>query len=186
MERARPLVKQVADTLTYIRAALALILAALGWSDGGSSIPVAVGTLILAWSTDALDGILARRSGVDYTTWIGDHDLEVDMMVAGGLLIYLVGADWLPLYGAVLYLVFWSLIFWRWGFYRSLGMLIQAPVYGWFIWGAVSRDPCSGWWLVIWIVAIVVVTWPRFPKEVVPDFLRGMRSVFVPTDRDEP
>jgi len=57
-----------------------------------------------------------------------------------------------------------------------MGMLFQAPIYGWFIYIALTYAPEAGWWLVAWILAAVVITWPRFPREVVPGFLKGMRD----------
>ena len=64
------------------------------------------------------------------------------------------------------------------GVERSLGMLSQAPIYGWFIWVAMREAPQSGRWLLIYLVAIVVVTWPRFPKEIIPGFLSGIHQVY--------
>jgi cardiolipin synthase (CMP-forming) len=48
--------------------------------------------LIAAWTSDVADGQVARRSRVQYASWIGDHDLEVNMLVACGLLVYLLAA----------------------------------------------------------------------------------------------
>jgi hypothetical protein len=35
-----------------------------------------------------------------------------------------------------------------------------------------------GLMLSAWVIAAVVVTWPRFPQEVIPGFLGGMRDFF--------
>jgi hypothetical protein len=32
--------------------------------------------------------------------------------------------------------------------------------------------------LSAWVVVAVIVTWPRFPQEVIPGFLHGMRDFF--------
>ena len=81
------------------------------------------------------------------------------------------------LYELGAYALIFVLIFWYWGFERSLGMLVQAPIYGWFIWVSIQNDPLDGIWLVIWILAAVILTWPRFPNEIVPGFLTGMKEV---------
>lgn len=169
--------KQFADLITVMRIAIALILPWLGLAQGAAGLPVAVWLMIADWTGDFLDGAMARRSRVAYHTWVGDHDLEVDMAVAAGLLAYLVFAGLVDVRLAGIYLVICALTFWRWGVPKALGMLAQAPIYGWFIWVALRESPAAGPWLVVWIVAAVVLTWPRFPHEVVPGFLAGMRRV---------
>jgi hypothetical protein len=169
--------KRVADIITWGRASLALVLVLLGLTQRAETLPLAAWLMIADWTGDCVDGPLARRSRVQYSSWIGDHDLHVDLIVAGGLLVYLIGVGRLDLKLAGLYALVWGLVFWRWGIPRSLGMLVQAPVYGWFIFVAVRDAPRAGWWVVGWILVVVVLTWPRFPKEVVPGFLHGMREV---------
>jgi len=172
------LAKRLADALTAGRAALALTLAALGLPRGTDLLPAAAFILLACWFTDLFDGALARRSGLQAHTWIGDHDLEIDVLVSLGLLVYLVGSGYLaPLY-ALAYLLLWGLIFRRWGWRRDPAMLFQAPIYLWFLIVAVRDAPQAGWWLVGWILTLIVVTWPRFPREVVPGFLAGMRQAW--------
>ncbi len=79
-----------------------------------------------------------------------------------------------PLAGV--YALSWILIFWRWGVIRSLGMLVQAPIYGYFIWVAVRDAQPAGQWLIAWIIGALVITWPRFPKSIIPDFLKGLEA----------
>jgi phosphatidylserine synthase len=150
----------------------------LGLSQGEQALPLVCWLMILGWSADALDGPIARRSRLQYRTWIGDHDLEVDIWVSFGLLLYLVAAGTADLRMASVYLIAWALVFWRWGVPRSLGMLIQAPIYGWFLWVGVRDAPEAGWWVVAWIAAVIILTWPRALSEVVPGFLRGMVDVW--------
>lgn len=169
--------KQVADLITTTRALLAFWLAWLGIAGGEASLPTTVWLLILNWTGDALDGTLARRSSRQYHTWIGDHDLEVDILVSVGLLFYMFGAGFVDIRLLGTYALIFALIFWYWGFTRSLGMLVQAPIYGWFIWVSIQNDPSVGIWLVIWILAAVILTWPRFPNQIVPGFLTGMKEV---------
>jgi hypothetical protein len=169
--------KQVADLITTTRGLLVFGLPWLGITGGEASLPTAVWLLILNWTGDALDGTLARRSSRQYHTWIGDHDLEVDILVSAGLLFYMFGAGFVDIRLLGAYALIFVLIFWYWGFQRSLGMLVQAPIYGWFIWVSFQNDPLDGIWLVIWILAAVILTWPRFPNEIIPGFLTGMKEV---------
>jgi phosphatidylserine synthase len=170
--------KQVADLITIARGLLTLLFIWLGVTQRASALPLACWVLILAWSGDLLDGPIARRSRISYHTWIGDHDLPVDIMVSFGLLMYLLAAGYVDLRLAAVYLLVWALVFWRWGVPQSLGMLVQAPIYGWFLWVALRDAPASGLWVVAWVLALIILTWPRALHEVVPGWLSGMRDVW--------
>ena len=170
--------KQVADFFTFIRVLLSPALILIGILEGSEGLPLAIGAMIASWTSDALDGPIARRSRVKYHTWLGDHDLEVDMAVSVGLMTYMLLAGFIDIQVIGVYILLWVLIFWRWGQMRSLGMLFQAPIYGYFIYSSMRIAPLAGSWMIGWIVAVTVITWPRFPREVVPGFLDGMRSVF--------
>lgn len=171
------LAKRLADVLTASRGLFALILALLSWQRDSEALPLAALVLLVSWSTDLFDGALARRSGVAHQTWIGDHDLEADVLVSIGVMVYLVGAGFLAPVYALAYVLLWGLIFQRWGWRREPAMLFQAPIYLWFIVVALRDATIAGWCLVGWILAVVALTWPRFPQEVVPGFLAGMQSV---------
>jgi cardiolipin synthase len=169
--------KQVADFFTFIRVLLSPTLILLGILEGSEGLPLAIGAMIASWTSDALDGPIARRSRVKYHTWLGDHDLEVDIAVSIGLMIYMLLAEFVDLQVVGVYILLWVLIFWRWGNMRSLGMLFQAPIYGYFIYSSMRLAPLVGGWMIGWIVAVMIITWPRFPNEVVPGFLSGMKAV---------
>lgn len=130
-----------------------------------------------AWTSDCIDGPLARRSGAQYRNWIGDHDLEIDMSVALELLIYMLLAGFLDIWQGLLYLLIWMVVFWHYGLPASLGKLFQAPIYSWFILVALREDPLVGLWLLVWIFVAIIVTWPRFPDETIPEFLDGMEKI---------
>lgn len=169
--------KRIADTITATRAVIGIILPWLGWAYGIEGLPAAVWLMLADWTGDVMDGAIAHRSRPIYHTWLGDHDLEVDMLVAFGLLGYLVFVGSVTPVLAGLYVLSWILILWVWHMPRSLGLLCQAPIYGWFILMAVYTAPSVAGWLLVWIIAAIIVTWPRFPQEVVPNFLQGMRNL---------
>lgn len=170
------LAKQLADLLTGSRVVLALSFVWLAQDHASELLPLAAFLLLASWITDLLDGALARRSG-GLTSWVGDHDLEIDVLVSLGVLSYLVGTGHLEPAFAVVYLLLWGVIFWRWGWRRDPAMLFQAPIYLWFIIVAMQEAPEAGRWLIGYAVAVVIVTWPRFPREVVPNFLSGMSKL---------
>jgi phosphatidylglycerophosphate synthase len=169
--------KQVADLLTWLRAMIAFVFIWLGVSQGEFGLHVAIWMMIASWTTDILDGPLARMSLVSYQTWIGDYDLQVDIAVSVGLLGYLVMAGFASSLVGVTYIVFWAMFFLRKGIPRSLGMLVQAPVYIWFIWISLRDLPEEGVWMLLWIATAVIATWPRFFTEVIPGFIDGFVDV---------
>lgn len=79
-----------------------------------------------------------------------------------------------PWAGALAYVGVSGLAFTHWGFDRSLGMLVQAPVYGWFLLVCLQEEPNVGLTLLGWIALAVALAWPRAPKEIIPGFLNGV------------
>jgi phosphatidylglycerophosphate synthase len=167
--------KQVADLITFSRSILGLLLVWLGITCGAAAFPLVVWIMFVDWLGDMLDGSIARRSRRQYHTWIGDHDLEVDMFVSIGLLVYLMAAGFVAWWAGGLYLAFWGLVFWKIGILAAPGMLFQAPAYGIFLWVAFQQAPGLGILLVLYLLTAIILTWPRFPRSVVPGFLNGMR-----------
>lgn len=169
--------KQVADVITSTRALIAVVLAWLGIASGASGLHLAAWLMIADWIGDMLDGRIARRSRVQYHTWIGDHDLEVDMTVSVGLLLFMATSGYLSIWLVGAYFLLWGGYFlFQGGIPHSLGMLFQAPIYGWFIWIALRYAPPAGWAIVVFIGSAVLFTWPYFPKVMVPGFLDGFRK----------
>ncbi len=169
--------KQVADLITSTRVLIAFCLVWIGSVRGAAGLYLAAWMMIADWAGDMVDGRIARRSRVQYRTWIGDHDLEVDMTVSTGLLVYLLQAGYVRFWLAGVYVLLWVAYFWRCGgIPHSHGMLFQAPIYGWFIWVALRDAPQAGWTIVGFLASAIVLTWPYFPKVMVPGFLAGLRS----------
>jgi hypothetical protein len=170
--------KQVADLITFSRGLMSFILAGLGLLAGKDTLPLVAWIMIADWCGDMVDGPIARRSRIYYHTWIGDHDLQIDMTVSVGLLIYLLGAGYVSWWVGVIYLLVWALFFLKFGVLPAPGMLFQAPIYFWFIL-VTSRDAKGlGVLIIVLILAAVILTWPKFPRVVVPGFLDGMRNAF--------
>jgi hypothetical protein len=46
------------------------------------------------------------------------------------------------------------------------------------IWTAWRTVPAYGFLLVAWVVLVVVTTWPRFPRQTLPEFLDSMRDLW--------
>jgi hypothetical protein len=60
-----------------------------------------------------------------------------------------------------------------------LGMLSQAPIYAYFILISLVELPNAGVWILAWIVIALIITWPQFPKVIVPGFIDGMREFLI-------
>jgi phosphatidylserine synthase len=131
---------------------------------------------IAAWTTDSLDGPIARRSRVTANTWIGDHDLLVDVVVATSVLIYMLAAGFVSLYLGLAFSVLWALLFSRYGLTLSFGALFQVLIYVCFITLSFREAPAAGFLILAWLLVAVVVKWPRFRRELVPAFLAGFRE----------
>jgi len=162
---------------------MTFVLAGLGFLIGAEALPLVACIMMMDWCFDFLDGPIARRSQVYYHTWIGDHDLQVDMAVSVGLLIFLLGAGYVSWWLGVIYMLGWALFFIKFGVARAPGMLFQAPIYFWFIWTTIHEAPWFGVLIIILVLAVVIITWPKFPKVVVPGFLDGMRKAIKPFQR---
>lgn len=173
--------KYLADFLTLSRLFIFALLVWLGWSTGIEGIQIAAIFIIYSWTSDMLDGYLARRSRTDLKTWIGDHDLYFDMLAAVGLLIYLTSAGFINVSMSIIYILIWVILFWWFGLLSALGKLFQAPVYAWFLYIVFLNAPIYGWAMVIFLLLAIVFTWPRFPQQTIPDFISGLERTDSPT-----
>ena len=170
--------KGIADLITLIRASLGLFLVWLGFSRGPDSLPQSIFVMLLCWAGDFLDGKLARMNRPLRRNWIGDNDLFWDVIVSLGLGAYLVGAGFAGWIVACVYLAVWGILLWRFGFDENLLMLVQAFIYFYFIWVALSFAPQYGRWLIVLLAVILLLNWRRFKTQVVPDFIDGIKSVW--------
>jgi hypothetical protein len=170
--------KGIADFITLVRGLLGIFLAWLGFIQGPDSMPQAILVMLLCWTGDLLDGGIARLNRPPRHSWLGDHDLQVDLFVSLGLGAYLVGAGFVEWYIACIYLIMWGFLIWRFGPDQNLLMLVQAFIYFYFIWVALKISPQAGRWLVAWILVVTILNWRRFSTQVVPGFIRGMKSVW--------
>lgn len=173
-----PNTKHLADIITFSRVLLIPLILWLGLTRGQEAIPIVVALMIYNWTADSLDGPLARRNPAPNQSWIGQRDLEIDMLISASVLGYLVSADLLPWPIAAFYILVWLLYFFRKGISRFTGMVFQAPIYVWFVLVALIDSPQVGLWILAWILLAIVITWPKFTKVIVPDFLTDLRGVF--------
>jgi hypothetical protein len=58
------------------------------------------------------------------------------------------------------------------------------PIYALFIVVAIREIPQTGLWLLIWVAAAIIVTWPKFPKVIIPEFIEDVRDLFTKGERE--
>lgn len=163
-----------ADLVTASRAALAPFLVWLGLSRGQESLPAVVFLMLADWVADLLDGSLARLDKEGKPSWLGGHDLGVDMFVALGLWVYMVAAGFVSVAWGVVYLLSWMLYFTRQGVTKVTGEFFQVFVYAYFLWLASQQAPEAAIWVLYWVLIALAITWRRFAFDVVPEFLHGV------------
>lgn len=169
--------KLVGDLITASRSLLGLAIAWLGLTQGKSALPAVVLLMLLDWTGDFVDGTIAKRSRNPRRTRIGDSDVYIDLFVSLCLGVYLIGTGFVGLGFGSFYLLGWILLLWRFGLDKNLLMLMQAPIYLWFILTVTRLLPASGYWLIIWVLTATAVNWRRFSKDIVPKFISGISSM---------
>lgn len=166
-----------ANFLTGVRAAVAVLLPLLGYLQGASGINSVVYLLVVSWISDYFDGVTARSRPGHRPSWLGAHDLQVDMLVSMGLLLYLVQSGYVSLPLAFVYVLVWMLVFSLYGVDKTKGALLQAPIYLYFVWLAFQDAPRAALLIPAWIVVVLSISWRRFAGQVLPEFFSGLAGL---------
>ena len=171
--------KSVADLITAARGTLGLVIIWLGLTQRGQALPTVIPLMILCWSGDFIDGMLARHSRHPRKSYIGSHDVQVDLFVSICLGLYMLLAGLVSLSVGVWYFIGWVIIFWRFGMMdHNLTMLAQTPIYLYFVVVGLRDHPALGLLMVMWVLTALAILWRRFSQEVVPTFIEGMKSLW--------
>ena len=170
--------KNVADIITMTRGFLAFVMVWIGIVLGKLGLSQVVYIMLICWTGDFFDGRIARMSRTQRQTWIGDHDIQVDLFVSLGLGAYLIWSGYINKIVAAGYILFWVLFFLSKGPDRNLLMLFQAPIYFFLIMISLQDAPVTGKWILAWLVIILSVNWKTFSKEIVPNFVSGFLELF--------
>ena len=171
--------KWIADLITTVRAALGVVMIWLGITQGEQALPIVIPMMILCWSGDFFDGMLARKSRNPRKTYIGDHDVQIDMFVSVCLALYMLFAGLASATLVIWYFILWAVIFWRFGLDHNLLMLAQTPIYLYFVLIGLRDYPSLGYLMVFFVLLVLVFHWRRFSQDVVPNFLKGVKSLWI-------
>jgi cardiolipin synthase len=169
--------KQVADFLTLSRSVLSFLFIWLAKDNDQGTLPFAIILLLICWISDVLDGPLARQSRIKYQNFIGENDILADLMVATGVVIYMIMVGYLHTYIGTAFIVIFFLLFFRYGYKESIGMTYQPIVYLYFLWIAFANAPAYAIWLLVYLVLITIFSWKRLLYEQIPRFFNGFREL---------
>ncbi len=166
---------QLADLLTGIRFSLGLALIYLGLFQYQLLNPTRLAfLLIISWTTDILDGNLARSGGQPGITWLGRHDLTADLVMESGIALFLVKNGSMDLY-LLLSAVAIGWFLWHWTDSFSWFQIVMALVYGAFLWQVLMYDPLAAGYIFLWLLLVVIFDYQRV-KGAVRDFLQGLQA----------
>ncbi|MGY4707467.1 CDP-alcohol phosphatidyltransferase family protein [Candidatus Bipolaricaulota sp. J31] len=163
----------------WLTAARGLIAAAiLGMIPlGPEALSQVIALLLLGWTTDMLDGRLARRYEKP-PSWIGEHEFQFDMVMVLASTVYLVAVGLVPAWVGIPYLALgipialWAHQNKEFLQFKALTMGIAFPwVFVPFIVAYFYARPAAYAGL-IWMICALLIDWRRFTG-VVGDFLHG-------------
>lgn len=152
---------------------MAVALLALGFV-GPRALEAVILLTIVGWTTDILDGRLARRYNKP-PTWIGEREFIFDMLMVFAGLCYLVMAGFVDPLLALGYVVVAGvcIVIFR---SKMITMSFATPLVALPIVVASFNAPRAALWYVVWIVAALLLDWARF-KGVVREFLENAKKL---------
>ncbi len=177
--------KRVADGLTASRALIALliVLLSLGGKDALSWV---IYLIILGWTTDVLDGELARRAlrrleereaqDEGEQTWLGEHDFALDMLMVYASFLYLTLVGYVPPMWAFGYTLVAAAAIWGSHGSKSVTEIFAFPLVALPLLIAYREGLWVAYAYIAWIVVMLVLFWGRF-LGVVKEFIAGMRQL---------
>jgi len=166
--------KAAADGLTALRFFIAFFIIVVGFLEGRDGIGVVVAATLIGWTSDVLDGILARRSRIVGRSWLGENDFTADMAMVFAGFVYLGIARFIPLSYGLGYLLLTSvlILYFR---SKSLTELAAFPMIVLLFFVSLREVPTIGALYVAWVVVGLVLFHRRF-HGVVSEFLENMRK----------
>jgi len=164
---------RVPDLLTASRGLIAGAIVSLGFV-GPAALEAVIALTMLGWTTDILDGRLARRCGKE-PSWIGEREFAFDMMLVFSGLCYLVMAGFVPFTPAAVYVAVAAVCV---AFFRSksVTMSFATPLVALPLVIAYLNARQAAWGYLVWIALALLLDWRRF-KGVVAQFIANYKAV---------
>jgi len=155
------------------RGLIAAAIFALGFVGPGA-LPIVLILTMIGWTTDILDGRIARRIHKP-PTWVGEKEFAFDMMMVFSGLCYLVLSGLVPFLPAVIYVMVAAAFI---AYFRSkaVTMSFATPLVALPLVIAYFRAPTALLWFIVWIIAALALDWKRF-KNVVLEFIENTKRL---------
>jgi len=165
--------RRVPDFLTASRAMIAVGIVLLG-IKGSDALELVILLTIIGWTTDILDGRIARRYYKE-TSWVGEREFVFDVILIFSGLCYLVMAGFVPLLPAIIFLASAAIfiIYFR---SKSVTMSFAFPLVLLPFFVAYFNAPRAALLYAIWTVTVLLIDWQRF-KGVVLEFIENARAI---------
>lgn len=151
----------------------AVLLAGSGL-DGRANLGRDVWLLVAGWTSDMVDGRLSRTLSPEHHSWLGKHDVYIDLFVSLVALFYLGVTGLLPVWATLGYLLGWGALFLWKGIPPLFAQVFQNPVYAYFLYHTLQQAPQVLPWLLLWALAALLLFWRRL-VELYNDTVRYLR-----------
>jgi len=161
-----------ADFLTFQRLMIGLFFPFL--STWGEKEGVVFFLVIYGWTTDILDGWLAKKGGCK--TKLGDYDFLIDMIFVWGSSLYFSLRGFPPLKIFLIYSVVSFLVILRYP-RKSIAMNFAFPLTTIPFLLALSTSSIWKEILFLWLISFLILDWHRF-TEVVLEYIEEMEELF--------
>jgi len=165
--------RKLPDLLTLSRGLVAAVILGLGFA-GARALEAVIILTILGWTTDILDGRLARKYHKP-PTWIGEREFLFDMVMVFSGLFYLVMSGLINGWLSLIYIAIAAVCI---AFFRSkmITMSFATPLVALPLIVASVKAPRAALWYIIWIAGALILDWSRF-KGVVLEFLENAKKL---------
>jgi hypothetical protein len=164
---------KAADFLTFSRGIIAGVIVILGFT-GPQALEAVILLIVLGWTTDILDGRIARRYHKK-ATWIGEREFVFDMLMVFASLCYLVMAGVVPGVPALIYVAVATLFILHFRS-KSVTMSFAFPLVLLPVIIAYFHALRAAWIYVTWAVLALLFDWRRF-KGVVLEFIANAKAL---------
>lgn len=157
--------KTIADMLTGVRFFLAFLILLCAFFAEASLLPLVLCLTILGWTTDVIDGRMARMDPEGRITLIGELDFATDMFMIYAGLLYFITAGFVPFWPFFCYMIYagTSAVIWT---KKSFIMAQAAPIAAMPIILSFLHAPAWGWIFLGWIALALAFNWKRFTQEI--------------------
>ena len=155
------------------RGLIAAAVFSLGFA-GPSALEAVILLTMLGWTTDILDGRLARKYQKP-PTWVGEKEFAFDMVMVFSGLCYLVMSGFIPYWPAIIYVMVAAAFI---AYFRSkmVTMSFATPLVALPLIVAYFEARHALVWYIVWIGAALLLDWRRF-FGIIREFIQNAKNL---------